>query len=66
LAASIIAFTAGGAEGGATARPSGSSRAVGVLAIALEQSAAISSDATAPARRTEIPLRMKSEYRQLD
>jgi hypothetical protein len=37
LAASIIAFTAGGAEGGATARPFGSSVACGTAALALDE-----------------------------
>src|SRR5262245_53325704 len=67
LAASIIAFTEGGAdaEGGAIARPPGMSSAVGTAAPATV--AAAPSVATVPrvARRVFTPLRMKVLYRQL-
>jgi hypothetical protein len=61
LAASIIALTAGGAEGGATARPLGSSVACGIVALALDESA----NKHAQAINKIVPrLGMKPLYRQ--
>jgi hypothetical protein len=61
LAASIIAFTAGGAEGGATARPLGSSVACGTSALAL---APIADKHAQTASKIVPRLSMKDRYRQ--
>jgi hypothetical protein len=61
LAASIIAFTAGGAEGGATACPLGSSVACCTVALALDEIVIKHAQAT----NTIVPrLGMKPLYRQ--
>src|SRR3954451_2562537 len=66
LAAAIIAFTEGGAEGGAIARPPGVSSARGTVAPApvapaLRKAAIVS---VPIARDVVMPLRMKAMYRQ--
>lgn len=59
--ASIIALTAGGAEGGATARPLGSSVACGTSAPALDANAAKHAQT---ATKIVPRLNMKDRYRQ--
>jgi hypothetical protein len=61
LAASIISFTAGGAEGGATARPLGSSVACGTAALALDEIAIKQAQA---ANKIVPRVGMKPLYRQ--
>jgi hypothetical protein len=61
LAASIIATTAGGAEGGATACPPGSSVAFGVAALALDE---IVTKHAQAASKIVPRLSMKDRYRQ--
>jgi hypothetical protein len=63
LAASIIAFTAGGAEAGAMARPPGSSVACGIAALALDEIVIKHPQAT---NKVVTRLGMKPLYRQCD
>src|SRR6187549_2442626 len=63
LAARIISSTAGGAEGGATARPPGSRRASGTAALAAVGADEAAASAHA-AEKIAMPLRIEGGYRQ--